>query len=106
MLLAVFSDSHGRIGPMTAAVETYRPDRVLFLGDGVPVFRKTIEDTLGGQALFAPSHVSRQRAASVAALGAELLARGETVTPAAFAPFYLRISQAERERNARLRQEG
>ena len=35
MLLAVFSDSHGRIGPMTAAVETYRPDRVLFLGDGV-----------------------------------------------------------------------
>ncbi len=35
MLLAVFSDSHGRIGPMTAAVETYKPDRVLFLGDGV-----------------------------------------------------------------------
>lgn len=82
-----------------------RGETVVFLGDGVPVFRKTIEGSLGGQALFAPSHVSRQRAAAVAALGAELLARGETVTPAAFAPFYLRISQAERERNARLRQE-
>ena len=35
MLLAVFSDSHGRTGPMAAAVEAYKPDRVLFLGDGV-----------------------------------------------------------------------
>ena len=35
MLLAVFSDSHGVVGPMAAAVETYRPYRVLFLGDGV-----------------------------------------------------------------------
>ena len=82
-----------------------RGETAVFLGDGVPVFRKTIEETLGGQALIAPSHVSRQRAAAVAALGAEMLARGETVTPAAFAPFYLRISQAERERNARLKKE-
>ena len=35
MLLAVFSDSHGAVGPMAAAVEAYKPDRVLFLGDGV-----------------------------------------------------------------------
>jgi hypothetical protein len=35
MLLAVFSDSHGKKGPMAAAVEQYKPDRVIFLGDGV-----------------------------------------------------------------------
>ena len=35
MLLAVFSDSHGAVRPMAAAVEQYHPDCVLFLGDGV-----------------------------------------------------------------------
>ena len=35
MLLAVFSDSHGAAAPMAAAVEQYRPDMVIFLGDGV-----------------------------------------------------------------------
>ena len=35
MLLAVFSDSHGNAAVMEAAVARWRPDRVLFLGDGV-----------------------------------------------------------------------
>ncbi len=35
MLLAVFSDSHGAVRPMRDAVARYRPDCVLFLGDGV-----------------------------------------------------------------------
>ena len=35
MLLAVFSDSHGNVRRMADAVEQYRPDCVLFLGDGV-----------------------------------------------------------------------
>ena len=35
MILAVFSDSHNNAGPMEAALRQYRPDRVLFLGDGV-----------------------------------------------------------------------
>jgi len=35
MLLAVFSDSHGNARHMADAVEAYRPDFVLFLGDGV-----------------------------------------------------------------------
>ena len=33
MLLAVFSDSHGDVEPMRWAVEEYRPDVVLHLGD-------------------------------------------------------------------------
>lgn len=35
MLLAVFSDSHGSGAAMAAAVAQYRPDHVIFLGDGV-----------------------------------------------------------------------
>ncbi len=35
MLLAVFSDSHGTARHMEAAVAEYRPDIVIFLGDGV-----------------------------------------------------------------------
>ena len=35
MLLAVFSDSHGNSGPMLRAVRQYRPEHILFLGDGV-----------------------------------------------------------------------
>ncbi|MBO4872789.1 MAG: tRNA (adenosine(37)-N6)-threonylcarbamoyltransferase complex dimerization subunit type 1 TsaB [Lachnospiraceae bacterium] len=92
------------IGELLAELkETAEP--VVFLGDGVPVFRAAIEAKMGDQALFAPPSASRQRASAVAALGLEMLKRGETVTAAAFAPFYLRISQAERERARRLTQE-
>ena len=34
MLLAVFSDSHGSPDAMRRAVETRRPDHIVFLGDG------------------------------------------------------------------------
>lgn len=35
MLLAVFSDSHGNSENMITAIARHKPDRVLFLGDGV-----------------------------------------------------------------------
>ena len=72
-------------------------DTVVFLGDGVPVYRKRIQAILGEKALFAPPQSNRQRAASVAALGAAMYAEGRTETAAEHAPEYLRVSQAERE---------
>lgn len=33
MKILVFSDSHGRLGPMAEAIERERPQRVFFLGD-------------------------------------------------------------------------
>ena len=56
---------------------------VIFLGDGVPVYRKTIEE---------------QRAACVAVLGMRYFREGKYETAAEHAPDYLRPSQAERER--------
>ena len=79
-----------------------RGETVVFLGDGVPVFRTMIEEKLPGLALLAPPQAARSRAGAVGALGLELLKQGQTRTAAAFAPFYLRISQAERERARKL----
>lgn len=75
---------------------------VVFLGDGVPVGEARIREELGAQAHFAPPQSNRQRAASVAALGAKLYREGKTETAAEHAPSYYRMSQAERERKARL----
>ena len=47
---------------------------------------------------FAPAHVNRQHASSVAALGAVYYANGECQPAADHRPEYLRLSQAERER--------
>lgn len=43
--------------------------RVVFLGDGVPVYRKMLEKGLKVPYFFAPSYLNRQRAAVVGALG-------------------------------------
>lgn len=81
-------------------------ERVIFLGDGVPVYRSLIEEKLSVPFDFAPAHVNRQRAASVAALGATYLAEGKTETAMEHKPDYLRKSQAEREREEKMRAEG
>lgn len=72
---------------------------VIFLGDGVPVFKEYIDGACKVPYAYAPAGMNRQRAVSVASLGAELFAQGVSRTSTEFAPEYLRLSQAERERN-------
>lgn len=76
-------------------------ERVIFLGDGVPVHEKLIAEKLTVPYDITPAHVNRQRAASVAALGAVYFAEGKTETAEEHGPDYLRKSQAEREREER-----
>ena len=64
-----------------------RGEMVTFLGDGVPVFRELIAEKL--------------RAAAVAALGSIYYKEGHTETAMEHIPEYLRVSQAERERAER-----
>lgn len=108
----------------------YPMDRgIIFLGDGVPVHRKKLEEELmaGWKISFAPAHMNAQRAAAVGALAAEYchsaladdsglanpgraLAlnadeeyKGIIIESAAdHRPEYLRASQAERERAERI----
>ena len=76
---------------------------VIFLGDGVPVFRRVIEEKLTVPCSFAPAHVNKQRASAVAALGQVYYEKGKIQTAAEHVPDYLRMSQAERERAERER---
>ena len=80
-----------------------RQEPVVFLGDGVPVFRDRIREYLGMRVpyTFAPAHVNKQRAGAVAALGMRYLEKGMVQTAAEHTPEYLRLSQAERERAER-----
>jgi len=70
---------------------------VMFLGDGVPVYLEKIRECCLVPYGFAAANNNRQRASSVAALGAVYFEQGRTVSPAEHRPEYLRKSQAERE---------
>lgn len=77
---------------------------VVFLGDGVPVFEQVIVEKLGKRALFAPAHMMRQRAGAVGARALEYIKQGKVVSAAEHKPDYLRLSQAERERQEKEKQ--
>ncbi len=70
---------------------------VVFLGDGVPVFTSFIEEQCKVPYIFAPAHMSKQRAGAVAVLGMQMYVEGKVETAAEHRPDYLRLSQAERE---------
>ncbi|MCI8797599.1 MAG: tRNA (adenosine(37)-N6)-threonylcarbamoyltransferase complex dimerization subunit type 1 TsaB [Dorea sp.] len=95
--MAVSIEELGRI------LERY-DDEIVFLGDGVPVFREALTKRImvGKKISFAPAHLNRQRAASVGALGIRYYKAGRLETAAEHQPDYLRVSQAERERKERL----
>lgn len=76
---------------------------VVFLGDGVPVYREKIAGLMRVPYSFAPAHLSRQRAGSTAALAMQFWReKGDAclVNADDFRPDYLRLSQAERDRAA------
>ena len=85
---------------------------VIFLGDGVPVFRERLESGLlegltsaGKQVSFAPAHVNKQRAGAVGALALTYLWEGKLESADEHQPEYLRMAQAERERMEKERAE-
>ncbi len=73
--------------------------QVIFVGDGIPVFKEYIDENLGQEHFYAPAHMNRQRAGAVGVLGCKYFAEGKIETAAEHGPDYLRQSQAERERN-------
>ena len=77
-------------------------ETVLMLGDGVPVYREQLSELCRVSLDFAPGFMSKQRAGAVAGLGAVYAAQGKLESAEQHAPEYLRVSQAERERAARL----
>ena len=74
---------------------------VVFLGDGVPSYRETLESLIRVPHTYAPLHLNRQRAAAVGARAFDLYREGRVETASAHAPVYIRKSSAERELEAR-----
>ncbi len=72
--------------------------KIIFLGDGADVFEQAIREKCNVPFRFAPAHMNKQRAASVAVLGMKLYKEGKFENAAQHKPDYLRLSQAERER--------
>ncbi len=71
---------------------------VIFLGDGVPVFKEVIPELVKVPYSFAPACCGRQHAACVGVLGMKYFLQGKYDSAENHAPEYLRLSQAERER--------
>ncbi len=91
------------IEEIISVAENFERD-VIFLGDGVPVHRTQLAKH--PEFHFAPAHCSLQRGAAVASLGKVLAEEGKAVSGENFSLIYLRKSQAEREREERLKKEG
>ncbi|NLL80063.1 MAG: tRNA (adenosine(37)-N6)-threonylcarbamoyltransferase complex dimerization subunit type 1 TsaB [Clostridiales bacterium] len=72
--------------------------KVTFLGDGVPVFAERLKEIMQVPYSFTPAHMNRQRAGAVATLAEIFYREGKVQTAEEHAPDYLRLSQAERER--------
>lgn len=73
------------------------PGGILLVGDGALLTFDTLSERLPGLRL-APEHLRQQRASGVALAGWAAYLRGEAVSAAGPVPNYLRLSQAERER--------
>lgn len=76
-------------------------ENIVFLGDGVPVHRKCIDELLQVPHTFAPPHLNGQRAGALGVCAMQLAEEGKFETAAEHHPDYLRLSQAERERAER-----
>ena len=79
--------------------------KVIFTGDGIPVFKDRMGEIMQAPYSLAPAHRNRQSAACIAALGSIYYAQGRAVSGAEHVPEYLRLSQAERERSEKQAQQ-
>lgn len=68
---------------------------VLFLGDGVCTYRRSLETALGARALFADAAHLFSRGSLIAKLGCNRLIAGESDDCFPLTPFYIRKSDAE-----------
>lgn len=99
-MVTLLSDSAMTVDELFSKLKEAAAGRtVLFIGDGIPVYKDRIETEIAPRipCEFAPASMNRQRAGSVAVLGGIYFAGGKYSSAAEHLPEYLRLSQAERE---------
>jgi tRNA threonylcarbamoyladenosine biosynthesis protein TsaB len=70
-------------------------EQTIFLGNGVKTYREFLLSTLPSLVIFPPAPLHLSHGSTVAKLGSELLKKGEGLDISAFAPIYVRPSEAE-----------
>ena len=85
---------------LTESLKNEKKPKIM-VGYGAQLCYNTIGKTVSG-CILAPEHIVMQRASGVALAARRLLLTGADFDGAALVPNYLRLSQAERERNERL----
>ena len=78
---------------------------IMFLGDGVSVYETYLEEHVTVKKTYAPAHLINQRASAVGMCGFRLYQEGKVDTADSHVPEYLRLSQAEREMQERLKKQ-
>lgn len=76
--------------------------RIMFTGDGSRVYRGEIEERFGDRVIFSDSHLNTPRASSLCMIALEKYSSGEFEDHFTMKPEYLRDSQAEQQRSARV----
>ena len=101
-LVRLCADTAGDPAPLAALLADVKKP-VFLVGDGAQVCYNKLESALALEPVPAPWRLGR--AAGVALAGLAQRRRGEAVAAAALRPVYLRLSQAQRERQGRLARE-
>lgn len=77
---------------------------VMFLGDGVDVHKQLIDDTMGTKHYYAPASMNRHKASTLSSIAETYYKNGKMETAKEHKPEYLRLSQAERELKAKMKE--
>lgn len=86
------------IGELIEILNDYR-EPVIFNGDGSVNYKEKIENNLNRKACFAPEMFNYLKASTLNFIAYKMAVQGDTVLAKDFKPQYLRLSQAERNRN-------
>ena len=79
-------------------------ESVMFLGDGVDVHKQLIDDIMDTKHYYAPASINRHKASTLGAIAEIYYKNGKTETAKEHKPEYLRLSQAERELKAKMKE--
>lgn len=79
-------------------------ESVMFLGDGVDVHNQLIDDIMDTKHYYAPASMNRHKASTLGTIAEIYYKNGKTETAKEHKPEYLRLSQAERELKAKMKE--
>ena len=79
-------------------------ESVMFLGDGVDVHKQLIDDIMDTKHYYAPVSMNRHKASTLGTIAEIYYKNGKTETAKEHKPEYLRLSQAERELKAKMKE--